>query len=521
MAAARPNILFIQADQMSARALPFHGHDVVKTPHLSRLAAEGVLFENAYCNYPLCAPSRFSMLSGQLPSRIGAFDNAAEFAASVPTFMHHLRRAGYSTCLAGKMHFVGPDQLHGFEERLTTDIYPADFGWTPDWQGQEAVREPGEVQYPWSHNAESVIQAGTCERSLQMDFDQEVAYRSEQKLYDLARHGAERPFLLLASFTHPHDPYTCLPEHWDRYDHAGIDLPAVPAMAPERLDPHSRRLHYLNRLHHYRITPEQVRAARHAYYGSISYVDDLVGRLLRALTRSGLAENTVVIFTADHGDMMGERGMWYKMSFFEWSLRVPMIVWAPKRFAARREGRNVSLVDLFPTLLDLAGDNDKPVEPLDGRSLVPLLNEAKAPWADEVWAEHLGEGTSSPLLMLKRGRHKFVYCETDPDQLYDLAADPDEMVNLAARPEMAATAAAMKGDILKHWDVAELRQRVIASQQRRLFLHPVLTTGSHTPWDFQPRRDAARQYVRNAGVEWDEAADRARLPFVPRPKPER
>ncbi len=513
MSPASPNFLFIQSDQMSAKALPFYGHKVVQAPHLAGLAAGGVLFENAYCNYPICAPSRYSMLSGQMPSRIGAFDNAAEFSSTVPTLMHYLRRAEYRTCLSGKMHFVGADQLHGFEERLTTDIYPADFGWTPDWQGQEAMRRPEEAAYTWSHHMASVVEAGVCHRSLQIDFDEEVAYRTEQKLYDLARETDGRPFFLVASFTHPHDPFNCLPEHWRRYEGTAIDLPSVPAIPAERHDPHSRRLHYLNGIHRYRIGEEIVRTARRAYYGMISYVDDLVGRLLHALERAGLRDDTIVLFTADHGEMMGERGMWYKMTFFEWAARVPLLIHAPGRFQARREPRNVSLVDLFPTILDLAGAAEPPVEPIDGASLAPLLSGA-APWRDEAWAEYLGEGTSSPCLMLKRGRHKFVYCATDPDQLYDLEDDPNEIANLCGRPQAAAIAGAMKRDILARYDVEALSRRVIASQRRRLFLHPVLTSGHYAAWDYQPRRDAAKAYVRNVGVEEDELKGRARLPAV-------
>ncbi|MFQ5958664.1 MAG: sulfatase-like hydrolase/transferase, partial [Alphaproteobacteria bacterium] len=175
-----PNILFVMADQMAAPALPAYGHRVVKAPNLDALAADGVVFDNAYCNAPLCAPSRFSTFAGQLPSRIGAFDNAAEFPASVPTIAHYLRAMGYQTCVAGKMHFVGPDQLHGFEERLTTDIYPADFGWTPDWKRE------GE-RLSWYHDILSVVEAGPCERSLQIDFDDEVAFQSVRKIYDIAR----------------------------------------------------------------------------------------------------------------------------------------------------------------------------------------------------------------------------------------------------------------------------------------------------------------------------------------------
>jgi choline-sulfatase len=131
--ADRPNVLILMADQLTAFALPAYGNRVAKTPHIDALAAAGVVFDSFYCNSPLCAPSRYSFLAGRLPAAIGAYDNAAEMHADIPTFAHYLRGAGYRTVLSGKMHFCGPDQLHGFEERLTTDIYPADFGWTPDW----------------------------------------------------------------------------------------------------------------------------------------------------------------------------------------------------------------------------------------------------------------------------------------------------------------------------------------------------------------------------------------------------
>ena len=146
-ATKRPHILFIMADQMAAPLLPLHDPaSVVQMPHLSALAAQGVTFDSAYCNSPLCAPSRFSLVSGQLPSRIGGFDNAADLAADVPTYAHYLRNLGYRTALSGKMHFCGPDQLHGYEERLTSDIYPADYGWAVNWDELEV--RPSTTTWP-------------------------------------------------------------------------------------------------------------------------------------------------------------------------------------------------------------------------------------------------------------------------------------------------------------------------------------------------------------------------------------
>ncbi|MBT3769503.1 MAG: sulfatase-like hydrolase/transferase, partial [Acidiferrobacteraceae bacterium] len=157
-----PNILLIQADQLKPQVLSSYGGFAV-TPYLDQLADQGVVFENAYCNFPLCAPSRFAMLSGMLPSRIGAFDNGAEYLAQIPTVAHYLRLAGYRTCLSGKQHFVGPDMLHGFHERLVPELYPTDFSWTPSWD---------EVRMISNNNSSGVTRAGICARSVQMDHDE-------------------------------------------------------------------------------------------------------------------------------------------------------------------------------------------------------------------------------------------------------------------------------------------------------------------------------------------------------------
>ena len=189
-------------------------------------------------------------------------------------------RAGYQTVLSGKMHFCGADQLHGFEERLTTDIYPADFGWTPDWTRFE--QRPS-----WYHTMDSVTQAGPCARTNQIDFDDDVVFQARQKIFDLARSRDRRPFCMVASMTHPHDPYVIPQRYWDRYEGVDIDMPRV-RMSPEQLDPHSRRLRHVCGLDLQPVTETQVRAARRAYYGAVSYVDDQIGVLLGALARCGL-----------------------------------------------------------------------------------------------------------------------------------------------------------------------------------------------------------------------------------------
>ena len=409
------------------------------------------------------------------------------------------------------MHFCGPDQLHGFEERLTTDIYPADFGWTPDWTRFE--ERPG-----WYHTMDSVTQAGPCTRTNQIDFDDEVVYAARQKLFDIARGSDRRPFCLVVSMTHPHDPYAVPQAYWDRYQDRDISRPRV-ARADVAEDPHSRRLRHVIGLEQQEPSAGQVQAARRAYCGAVSYVDDQVGVMLGALREARLDHNTVVLVLADHGDMLGERGLWYKMNFFEPACRIPLIVWAPGRFSPRRVGAHSSLLDVLPTLCELGGGGQAPAyaAPLDGRSLVAELTGNGAPDGAgapaDVLGEYLGEGAIAPIVMIRRGRFKFIHSPIDPDQLYDLVADPDERRNLAAEPAQAALIGAFRTEVGRRWQLARIHDEVLASQRRRHRVYSALRKGRYAPWDFQPLRDATRLYVRN-DQELNDLEAMARFPPV-------
>jgi choline-sulfatase len=271
----------------------------------------------------------------------------------------------------------------------------------------------------------------------------------------------------------------------------------------------------------YALTEERVRHARHAYYGAISYVDDKVGQLLAVLDATGMRDNTIVLFVSDHGDMLGERGLWYKMTFFEGSARVPLLFHAPKRFAPRRVSQPVSLVDLLPTLVELANDGQPPpfADHVDGHSLLPWLNGDERNWPETALSEYLGEGAIAPVLMIRRGRYKYIYGEPDPDQLYDLVADPHELNNLAGQPDYEAIRQSFKAEIQARWDPPALRNDIIASQRRRRFLAQSLMRGRYTPWDFQPYRDASKQYMRNH-LDLNELERRARFPVPPIPVPD-
>ena len=507
---AKPNILFIQADQMAAAPLPMYGGRVVKAPQLAALAQGGAVFDAAYCNSPICAPSRYSMMTGRLPTAVGAYDNASELPASVPTFAHALNSAGYLTILSGKMHFIGPDQLHGFTERLTTDIYPADFSWTPNWAA-------GPTDKPSGISMLNVIQAGACVRSLQMDYDDEVEYFAIQRLYDLAREPQRKPFFMAVSFSHPHPPYTAGQAHWDRYEHDGIDMPVMPPIPVSERDIHSQWLHASHSADLQSVSEGQVRNARHAYYAMISYVDDKVGRLLDTLKACDLSDNTIVIFTSDHGEMLGERGMWYKQNFFEPSCRVPLLVRVPGIAGGNRIATPVSLVDMLPTLLEWSGARDWP-EPMDGQSLAPWLLGVPVAGATEraVISEYTDMGVIAPCRMIRQGRYKYIHTHGHPAQLYDLQTDPLERVNLSGHIELQDAEKRLRAALLAGWNGDAVMADVLASQRRRLFLKEAAQrAGRPEAWDYQTNRDNSHRFVRAGGAAGAKA--RARFPFVSPP----
>ena len=502
---AQPNILFVMFDQMAALSLPGYGHPLVKTPNLNRLAAAGTLFENAYCNSPLCSPARFALLTGCRPSRIGAYDNATELPSGIPTLPHYLRAAGYRTCLSGKMDFTGADQLHGYEERLTTDLAPSDFGWVPDWTRPDAVQ-------PWYHTLQSVAEAGPCDYTLAMQYDEDAFFRAGQWLHQAAGDADPRPFMLTVSIMHPHDPYQGPRRFWDLYDPAAIDLPRVEPLPPAARDKVGQRMYRLYDRGEIPVGAREIRNARHAYYAMITYADDLLGQLLRKLELLGLAENTLVVATSDHGDMLGERGLWYKMNFFERAVRVPLILAGPGIAAGRRIAQPVSHLDLLPTLGELAaGSTFAPTGRLDGASLAPALRHGEAP-VGEVVGEYMGEGYDHPVVMLRRDHWKLVYSRHDGAALYDLAADPLELRNLADDIAYEEQLRGLIAEIERRWDLDRIHAEVLESQGRRRLIHRALTRGKLAPWDYEPRSDAAGLYYRNYSSDPPDPDRALRLP---------
>ena len=487
MSKAKPNILVVMYDQMTAGALRTYGNTTSITPNIDRLAEQAVVFDAAYSNSPLCTPARYCFMTGQMPSKTGGYDNAAYLPSTIPTFAHYLRAAGYRTILSGKMHFVGPDQLHGFEERRTTDIYPADFGWTPDWQNFDE-----RIDW-WYHNMSSVTGAGVAEVTNQLLYDDEVGTHAIRALHDVARSDDDRPFCLVASFTHPHDPYVTRQKYWDAYEGVEIDMPVTPTSPSPH--PHTQRLAHVSDMENSTITDDDIRRARRAYYGNCTYVDEWTGKILDTVQALGLADDTVTLVTADHGDMLGEHGLWYKMNFFEGSARIPLMIHAPKKYEAKRVSSPVSLVDVLPTLTDLADAADS-VRRSDGTSLLGHC-EGRSNEETTVFGEYLAEGAIAPIVMIRRGKWKFVHSPADPDQLFDLSHDPREVHNLAADIEAGDVVAAFRAEVAARWDLNALHAAVIESQEERMLVTKALRSGQFTSWEWTPPRNAGSEYMRN------------------------
>ena len=384
------------------------------------------------------------------------------------------------------MHFVGPDQLHGFEERLTTDIYPADFGWTPDW------RKPGQRIDWWYHNLGSVTGAGVAEITNQLEYDDDVAHQAVQKLYDLSRGADPRPWCLTVSFTHPHDPFVARRKYWDLYD--GIpELDPPPAIPYADMDPHSQRLMDACDWQSLDITDADIRRARQGYFANISYIDDKIGEVLQTLDDT--RQEAIIVFVSDHGEMLGRRGLWFKMNFFEGAARVPMMLSAPALDPALVT-TPVSTIDLLPTLCDLIGLDLTDIQPwTDGETLLPFARGAER--QTPVAMEYAAEGSIAPMVALRRGAWKYIHCPADPDQLYDLAADPDERSNLAPDPRCAEVLAWFSAQKDARWNLPAYDAEVRASQARRWIVYPALRNGTYYPWDHQPLQKASERYMRN------------------------
>lgn len=479
-----PNILLVMADQMTPFMLEACGYPIARTANLTALAARSVQFTNAYTPSPICVPARSCLMTGLYTSTTGCFDNGDPYHSFIPTFAHYLTNAGYETVLTGKMHFVGADQLHGFQRRLNTDIYPSGFIWSyPLLDPNDG--EASAFDFAPQYQAQNIGPGWSTE----LQYDEETHFRALEYL----RHAPERPFMLTVSYTNPHPPYIVPDRYWQLYKDDDLPLPHYPDDMEARYSDFDRAF-----LRWYGLDRKSIRnredlvAMRRGFAALAHYVDDKLGELLAVLEEQDLRDNTLVIFTSDHGEMLGEKGLVQKRSLYEWSARIPMLIDVPGG-RARQIDTPVSLIDLPATLLDLIGV--EPVRALAGRSLLPALHGEALPDIPIV-SEYHGEGIMRPSFMLRQGDWKYIYCHRSPPQLFNLASDPGEWENLAGRREYANIQAQLQGFIEANFDLAAIEAEVWARLEQKRVVNAAMAANG-TTWDYRVANDPAKQYVRS------------------------
>jgi choline-sulfatase len=449
----KPNILLIMSDEHNASVLGCYGNPIIRTPNLDGLASRGVAFDSFYCTSPLCVPSRLSFTSGKYVSRIGAWNNNRKLPADSPSLPRVLNAAGYESFLCGKMHYDA-DCRYGFTELGNMNKgHMTGFG----------NRRPADDLTPKPGYSERFKEFHCAEVSGPMRHDRAVTAGVVDFLKQ--RKPTDKPFFLLAGYLTPHFPLIVPQKYWEHYQDK-VPMPEIPPGFLETLPLNYQHLRI--GFHVENVPPEIVKKGRELYYGLTEWTDEQVGQVLEALGASAVASNTVVIYTADHGENLGEHGLWWKNAMYEQAARVPLIVSWPARWSGgQRRTAACSMVDLVQTIAELGGG--KTAKDWNGDSLLTWLDHPEAQWKDRALCEYYAHNIASGYVMLRTGQYKYVY-HTPADtrhpaqrELYDLSADPGEFHNLASLPEQRARIASLHAALVKELgenpDAAELRCR--------------------------------------------------------------
>lgn len=415
------NTLFIMSDQHSPKALGCYGSDIVKTPNLDRMAQQGTMFARAYCNSPICVPARASIATGRYVHQTGYWDNSRGYEGSVPSWGHRLAHEGYSVESIGKLHFRSESDPTGFDmQHLPMHVAEGggallgllrdDTAVLKKYRGYHEDAGPGDSPYT--------------------EYDRKIAKRAAEWIHARAAMDADKPWVGMVSFVCPHPPLQCPPEFYAMYPPEDMPLPYL-------LNPGERPDHPALRTHrHFQgcdepFSDDVVRRSVSAYYGLCSFLDHNVGLVLKALADSGMADETRVIYTSDHGEANGNQGLWGKYNMYEDSVGVPMIMTGEGIARGQVVDTPVSHVDLYQTILASVGAPDYAADDtaMPGKSLFQL---AAQPDPDRVvFSEYHAAAANTAVYMIRKGQYKFVYYVDLPNQLFDLESDPDERVNLA------------------------------------------------------------------------------------------
>ena len=447
----RPNVLLIMSDQHHAGVMGCAEDAVINTPAMDRLASQGVRFSNAYCTFPLCGPSRMSFMTLRHPHEIDLWDNESQLDSDIPTFAHAFLHGGYDTVLAGRMHFVGSDQRHGYAHRIIGDV-PESVYLSAGWKLQRVL---GDLADTPGMSLTGVVKSGPG-RTGYHAYDEAVTDATVQWLHQREQASDDKPFLLTVGYASPHCPFVAPPEDFEQYANMiSVDDLPQPGENVHPLIAERRRQFGTDP-----APPIDAQwRARVAYYGLCSFLDRQIGSVLQALTESGMAENTIVVYTSDHGEMLGEHGMWWKSTFYDGACRVPLIVsWPGEIRSGQTVPQNVSLIDVGATIMDLA-DVD-PLPSASGRSFHALLSGSDAEWDDTVFAEYVDARSAPPSRMVRSGSWKYNYHHGARPELFNLDHDPHEQHDLWDDPDRQTIRQRLHDLALQDWDPGRVAEHM-------------------------------------------------------------
>ena len=451
------NTLFIFSDQHTRRALGCMGHPLVRTPNLDRLAERGTLFKNAYCNGPICVPCRASLATGRYVHEIGKWDNCKPYLGEQPSWAHRLVQAGHHAQSIGKLHYRQADDPTGFEQQhLPMHVL---YG-----QGMlfTICRDPMPVSKKFAH---LVHESGEGE-STYTQYDQQITERAVQWLREEGVNN-EKPWGLFVSLVCPHPPWNAPAEFYRQYPLDKIDLPVA-----YNLNDRPKHPGLEDYRHFFGVRDEfdeqTLRRVIASYYGMVTYLDDNVGKLVATLEELGLADTTRIIYTSDHGESMGQKGMFSKCNMYDESVGIPMMMAGPQIPAGQVVDAPTQLLDIFPTMLQSTGvkPTDEDTD-LPGTSLLEIANGERP--ARIVFSEQHSAGAKSAVYMVRDGQHKYVrYMENYAPQLFDLSADPLELNDLAADPAHKEVLDALDAKLNALIDPVAIDRAAKADQHERL-----------------------------------------------------
>ncbi|MEZ5650086.1 MAG: sulfatase-like hydrolase/transferase [Burkholderiaceae bacterium] len=454
------NLLVIMSDEHNAAFMGCVGHGVVKTPNLDRLATRGTLFENAYTNCPICVPARASFATGQYVHQCGYWDNADPYEGAVPSWGHRLIAQGHRVVSIGKLHYRDSRDPNGFDEELIPLHVVDGVG---DLLG--LIRD----DMPERKGAAKFARDAGRGESTYTRYDRSIAAEAGRWLAEEAPKYRDRPWVLFVSFVCPHFPLMAPPEFYDLYPEATIPWPELYAEAERPGHPYYRAMRAcINYDKHF--DEDKVRKAVAGYLGLCSFLDHNIGQVLSALDATGLAASTRVLYTSDHGEALGKRGLWGKSTMFEEAAAVPLIMAGPDIEAGRRVTTLASHVDFFPTIIEAVGGASHAEDAgLPGRSLFAIADGAEPDRT--AFSEYHAAASITANYMLRDGRFKLVYFVGMPAQLFDLEADPDETRDLAGDPVHVEGLNALLAKLRAICDPEEIDQRARHDQRETIEKH--------------------------------------------------